>query len=122
MGLDVKGQWFIISAVVITSFFVILSGALRDYTAADFLPVASSSEAFYFENVRDMLKKSVTNSPPCSAERNLTEAIYYTTSKMASLGYIEDVSYVAVDCSQKKYSVTLYIASDRTKKNETFTT
>lgn len=119
-----KGQWFIISAVVITSFFVVLSGLLRDYSAIDFLPTGTSSEAFYFENVKLMLKNSVTTSPPdCgSIEKNLTETIYYTTRKMASLGYIEDASFSAVDCAQKKYTITLSISSNRAKKTETFMT
>ncbi|MBI2578244.1 MAG: hypothetical protein HYW26_00885 [Candidatus Aenigmarchaeota archaeon] len=119
-----KGQWFIISAVVITSFFVVLSGLLRDYSAIDFLPTGTSSEAFYFENVKTVLENSVSSSPPDCAgiEKNLSEAIYYTKRKMASLGYIEDVSFSAADCAQKKYTITLGISSNRAKKTETFTT
>lgn len=117
-----KGQWFIISAVVITSFLVMLSGIFRDYSAAGF-PVPSH-ETFYFENVKGLLKKTVSGSPPdcASIEKNLTEAVYFTSSRMASLGFVQETSFVPVDCAQKRYSITLTIYSNKGRKTETFTT
>ena len=121
-----KGQWFIISAVVITSFFVTLSGLLKDYYVVDFLPVATNSEGFYFENVKQLLKNTAANSAPeCDANgknQNITEAIDYTTRKMASLGYIMKASYSGFNCAAKQYDITLTISSENGKKTGTFRT
>ncbi len=119
-----KGQWFLISAVVISIFFVTISNLLRDYFTADFVPVASVNEDFYFESVKDGIIDTVLMSPPSCTEieRNLTEFIGFSTRKMAKLGYLEQVTYISVNCAAKRYRVTLTLNSNRFKKTETFLT
>lgn len=122
-----KGQWFLISAVVATAVFVSIAGLLRDYFAADFVPVAIINEDFYFENIKEGLNATVimssANPPACAElEKNLTEYIYFTSKNMAKLGFLEEVSFTRLSCASKAYRITLNLTSSRFRRSETFTT
>lgn len=119
-----KGQWFIVSAVVVTTFFVAISGLLRDYFIADFAPAVTATEDFYFENVKQGMTDAVRASPPDCAgiDKNLAEFIEFSRKNMAEFGYLQDVAILNRNCPAKIYTIQLNITSNKFKKTETFTT
>ncbi len=99
-GHAVKGQWFLISAVVISGALLTISVLFRDYFTADASKVALMDEDFYFNDIKYGMKDILANHCPGNDEgaRNLKEFIEFSRRKMQEKGYILEVVWSDPDC------------------------
>lgn len=95
-----KGQWFMISAVILSSIFLTISVMLKEYKFIDASAIAGRDENFYFHNLAQNLNRTVYYSPGCeNLTLNINEMIYFEKIEMAKKGYIVDVYYTILDCN-----------------------
>ncbi len=99
-GYVVKGQWFLISAVVISGALLTISVLFRDYFIADASKVALIDEDFYFNDIKSGMKDILANHCPSNDEgaRNLKEFLEFSRQKMQEKGYILEVVWSDTDC------------------------
>ena len=98
-----KGQWFLISAVIITGIFLTISFVLKSYYYVDTSKVAVIDEDYYFKNIVEQLKNVVRN----GGEYSINEFIFLSEKMMAEKGYYLEIKRI----ENGKYNVTL--KSDR---------
>ncbi len=108
-----KGQWFIISAVVASGVFLAMSVLFRDYFLVDSSTVASINEDFYFKNVEQQLALLASMDDGCANpsqyEQNYLEFKEFAERKIARLGYFLFINKTSV-CPGE---FSLLLASDR---------
>ncbi|MBI2972120.1 MAG: hypothetical protein HYY37_06900 [Candidatus Aenigmarchaeota archaeon] len=116
-----KGQWFLISAVVASGAFLAISLFFRGYFSASPEKVALADEDYYLWMIKDGMKKTIDIS--CSqggltlterqnAERNLNEFIQESKNSLAALGYVVEVvldANLADLCTEKMRNVELIL-------------
>ncbi|MDI6721036.1 MAG: hypothetical protein QMD85_01505 [Candidatus Aenigmarchaeota archaeon] len=114
----VKGQWFIISAVIISSVFLMISSMLRVSADIDASVLGRRSEIFYFENVKEQVKNVEAgwkdDNRDCVAEadareRDMKEFEYFSRQAVESRGYFFFMNYTINECLVE--SMGLMIAS-----------
>src|SRR3989344_2015384 len=89
-----KGQWFLISAVIASSIFLTISFALKSFFSVDTSAAALYDEHYYFFDIK----------------YNLKEYLALTKEKMADKGYF---FYGDVTGSCPNYNVGLLLASEK---------
>lgn len=77
-----KGQWFLISAVIVTGVFLTISFLLKSYYYTDTSKIAVTDEDYYFRNIVYELNKTILSS------YNLDEFISFAEKSMAEKGYL----------------------------------
>lgn len=86
-----KGQWFIISAVIASGVFLAISVLFRDYFLVDSSTIAAVNENFYFKNIDQQLGQLAFLDGGCSDlakyNQNYLEFKEFAQKKMASIGY-----------------------------------
>jgi len=111
-----KGQWFLISAVIASGAFLTISFLFKSYFIADPAHVASANEDFYFHNIKQQAFH-VINQSDCTdlaqLDKNFREFRAFVERGMGSLGYLVYMNYTMVDCPAKKYDLGLLLASER---------
>lgn len=109
-----KGQWFIISAVIASGVFLAISVLFRDYFLVDSSVTASINEDFYFTNIEDQLYslKNLDNgcAIPAEYEQNYREFREFLTQKTAAMGYFLYINKTS-SCPDPAFSIML--ASER---------
>jgi len=113
----IKGQWFLISAVVISGAFLAISVMFKDYLILDQSVVVRMDEDFYFHNIKEGLNRTVNitgfDLPDCdSLKTKLDEFIFFSKERMAENGYYLYVEK-SVDCIANTASFGILLASDR---------
>jgi len=92
-----KGQFFIISTVIIISALIIIVQYLYDYGRADLTKIQELRELDYIQNIKDTLGNAVKNSIQtwgCSRlENDLDYSITFLKNKLLEKGIKLDVSY-----------------------------
>jgi len=87
-----KGQWFIISAVVASGVFLAISVLFRDYFMVDSAAVTERNEPFYFKNIEQQLLRLETLDSGCTNpqlyDEHYRELAYRAEKSMAALGYV----------------------------------
>ena len=105
-----KGQWFIISAVIASGVFLTMSVLFRDYFLVDSSVVASVNEDFYFRNVKNQIDSLRYLDGGCSESavynQNYKELKYLAETKMASIGYFLFIDEIS-GCPNHKYGIIL---------------
>ncbi len=102
LGFSSKGQWFIISAVIASGAFLIISVIFRGYFATDTGKVALTDENYYFFSIKSGLNQTISIS--CSqgsnpaetrsiTERNLREFVQFSKDNLAKIGYIAEIVF-----------------------------
>ncbi len=89
-----KGQWFLISAVIASGIFLSISFLLRDYFSAQ---PDDNKESLYFDAIKNGLMRTVQldcerGGGVFNSMSNLTDYMYFAGQKMASLGYLLNVT------------------------------
>lgn len=96
-----KGQFFILTAVVIVGVFYILSKYINPYSFIDTSEQADSGEVFFFNNIMEKTNKTVQISNPDALGMNLasfrTFAQQVATGKGYKLTYNYNISSSKVD-------------------------
>jgi len=105
-----KGQWFIISAVVISGVFLAISILLKNY-GIDSSAAAMADDDFYFRNVQHQLNQTILLSNSETKENNVNEFIYFAQERLAAKGYLLNITIL--DLNNNKFNITL--SSDRMK-------
>jgi len=113
-----KGQWFLISAIIASSIFLTISFSLKSFFSVDTSSTALYDEHYYFFGIKSNVNEIKLNSG-CSSqnngltekENNLREYLSLTKEKMAEKGYFF-YGDVTGDCSSG-YNVGLLLASEK---------
>ena len=116
-----KGQWFLISAVMISGVFVVISLVFKNYALVDTSSVADMDENRVFTNIKENMDKiasSVTTSdcnPLATSTMNLTLAEFrnLATAEFAKTGYFVYIDYTITSCSSRQITKEIVVASDR---------
>jgi 5'(3')-deoxyribonucleotidase len=92
-----KGQWFLISAVVASTVFFSISLMLEGYFASDSSEQASINKDFYFYNILEQVNNIVATTPTniscVNLTTNLNEFKTVTERTLASKGYFSYLEY-----------------------------
>ena len=114
-GCIMKGQWFIISAVIASSAFLGLSFLLKDYFVVDSSSSAAVSNDFYFNSIREQLDSIITNtvvSGNCiNLTTNLNEFKTVTEKTLGTKGLFFYLDYNIKDCPTKAVDFNFMVAS-----------
>jgi hypothetical protein len=113
----VKGQWFIISAVVASSIFLGISLLLKDYFIVDSSIPATVSNDHYFYNINHELDSIVANTPTSPADctnliTNLDSFRTLAGQEMAARGILLSLEYNVIQCSPNRVNFDLLLASN----------
>ncbi|MFH0832897.1 MAG: hypothetical protein V1900_04210 [Candidatus Aenigmatarchaeota archaeon] len=82
-----KGQWFLISAVIISGFLLAISVLLRGYYEVDTSEIAMVNEDYYFSNIKNNLNRLLEESSCDDASKNLDGFIHFSKQRLAGIGY-----------------------------------
>ncbi|MCD6557494.1 MAG: hypothetical protein J7K31_00475 [Candidatus Aenigmarchaeota archaeon] len=88
-----KGQWFIISAIVISSAFLVISMLFKGYYLIDTSSSATIDEDYYFENIQSDLNNVIDSSDCSNVTKNLNKFIEFAREEMGKKGKYLDVNY-----------------------------
>lgn len=108
-----KGQWFIISAVMVSAAFLVISSFLATYSEVDSSRSATINEDFIYKNVREQFQRVVTNSPCENLSTNLREFKYFAEKTVGEMGYLLVINYTEPACPSKYVEMGLLIGSDK---------
>ena len=108
-----KGQWFLISAVVATSAFLAISFLFKGYFVSDATDTAKMNEDYYFHNIRQQFNNVIAQSDCTRMDRNAREFRVFAEREIGNLGYLLFLNFSISDCSTKSYTLGLLIASER---------
>ena len=113
-----KGQWFIISAVVVSSVFLGISLVLKDYFVVDSSSPAKTADIFYFKSINvqldNIIKNTVTDDhPTCiNLSTNLNELNATAVNVLASKSIFYYLKYNIKSCdTTNDVDVDLLVAS-----------
>ncbi len=113
-----KGQWFIISAVVATSVFLSISVLLEDYFIIDASSQARVSNDFHFYNIMDQFnyiaENTMTNGSCINLTTRLDELKKLTEDSLGAKGFLVNLEYTInpPDCSgSETVDIDLLVAS-----------
>jgi hypothetical protein len=112
-----RGQWFLISAVIIVGVFLLVSTFFRDYYATDTTAVPRMDEEHYFWELKMNFNGVVRASDCDNLEDNLNEFSAFSRQKMAELGYFLYLNYT-IDMTDCTATPKIVLASDRMVLNE----
>ena len=112
-----KGQWFIISAVVASSVFLGISLLLKDYFTIDSSTSATIVDDHYFYSVNRELNNIVANTPTSPGNclnltTNLNGFRALTQQEMAERGILLSLEYAIVQCSPTIVNFDVLMASN----------
>ncbi len=86
-----KGQWFIISAIIISGALLIISNLLRSYTQ-DYSYIVKMDEDFILFNIEEELGKTLLLSRDYEdLENNLKHFINFVKDRIGRLGYYVEI-------------------------------
>jgi len=108
-----KGQWFLVSAVMASSAFLLMSIFLKSYFVADSSKIAFYDENFYFQNIKKQMYNAASQSNCTTMDKNLNEAAKYFREKMIESGYYVYIKPYDTNCLLKTTKLQLLVASDR---------
>lgn len=116
-----KGQWYIISAVMITGALLLISFLIKNYFISDPSDVARLREDFLFNNMKEQLNRTVDISSCDDLDSNLNEFVYFTRQRMAEKGVLLLVNFSVSSCPPKVVTFSMALASDKMSINQTWT-
>ncbi len=89
-----KGQWLMISAVVISTVFLVISTTFLSYFGAESSTIAIRDEDHIFNNIKDQLNNLIASSD-CT-QSNMNEFIAFVKQEYEQQGYVIEIQ---ADCS-----------------------
>jgi len=107
-----KGQWFIVSAVIASSGFLAISTLFSSYFIIDNSQIPRINEDFLFLNIQEELNRTIDYSTSDNIERNVKEFVEFSKNKMSEIGYyLEIINKTSILLSGTDYYLSL--VSDR---------
>ncbi len=115
-----KGQWFLISAVIAVGAFLSISVYYRDYFAHDSSEVLRINEEYHFYNLKQQFDTVIAQSNCINLETKLKEFEAFAEKSMGELGYFLYINHKTNSCSSTGKSILkqMVLASDRAVINE----
>jgi hypothetical protein len=92
-GKNSKGQWFLISAVIVSGAFLAISVLFRGYYEIDTSLIAKYNEDYHFQNIKEQFNNIVQVSDCTNMEKNLKEFVYFAEQSMQERGYLLFINY-----------------------------
>jgi len=108
-----KGQWFIVSAVIATGVFLVISNLFKTYALIDVSDTARGDEDFNFHNINQTFFSVVAGSNCSNMDKNIREYRAFAEREMNNIGYTFFMNYTINDCNAKSVSMGLLIGSSR---------
>lgn len=93
-----KGQFFIISTVIIVAALIVLVQYLYDYRKVDLTTLEESQELNYIQQVKDNLKSTIDNSDCTRLEQDLTDTEKFLENQMIKQGITLKITHTIVNC------------------------
>ena len=100
-----KGQWFIMSAVVVSGIFLAMSILLDNFFSVDTSEVATLNSDLFLLSIEDGLDKTIEQSYCNNLEKNINEFVYFNKKELYSKGYIFDMKYKLDNCAFEIYFI-----------------
>jgi hypothetical protein len=90
-----KGQWMLISAVIVTGTFLSISLVLKDYFIVDASTSARDLESQHFQNIKEQFENVVQGSSCTGTEMedNLNDYIAFVRNSLQESGYLVYIEY-----------------------------
>lgn len=108
-----KGQWFIVSAVIATGVFLVISNLFKTYYVFDTSVTARANEDFHFRNINQTFFDIVAGSDCSDMDKNIREYRAFAEREMNNLGYRFFLNYTINDCTTKYATLGLLVGSSR---------
>ena len=100
-----KGQWLIISAVVISTVFLVISTTFLSYFGVENSDIAARDEPFIKNNIENKMNnifelyKSKVPCPQTELQTNLDNFIAFSENEYAKNGYFVNITYTLNSCT-----------------------
>ncbi|MAH42920.1 hypothetical protein CL614_04325 [archaeon] len=100
-----KGQWLIISAVVISTVFLVISTTFLSYFGVENSNIASRDEPFIANNIENKMNnifeiyQSRDPCPQTELQTNLNNFVAFSEKEYAKNGYFVNVTYELTGCT-----------------------
>lgn len=108
-----KGQWFMVSAVMVSAAFLVISSFLTSYSSMDSSKTATYNEDYYYNNVKEQFMKVVEQSDCGNLTSNLNEFKYFAEKSMGELGYLLFINYTVEPCPSKNVKLGMLLGSEK---------
>ncbi|MBI4019378.1 MAG: hypothetical protein HY364_03925 [Candidatus Aenigmarchaeota archaeon] len=94
-----KGQWFIISAVIISGALLAISFIFRGYFAADTSAVQLNDQSYYFYSINESIANIHASNTDCTTkQKDMEELEHFASQEMIDKGIALAMIY-EVDCT-----------------------
>lgn len=88
-----KGQWFIISAIVISSAFLAISSVFRGYVNTDTAIPHLSDDGVFFDSIRESIKNADDSNDCTTMGKSMEELAYLLRKQSAERGIAVTLDY-----------------------------
>ncbi len=88
-----KGQWMLISAVIVVGTFLSISLVFRDFFVVDASVTARGNGGFYLNNLEGQFENVVDKSPCANLQKNVDDFIAFSKMKLWEQGYFVYIEY-----------------------------
>ncbi len=110
-----KGQWYLISAVMISGAFLVISVLFKNYYIVDSSSSAMLNEDYFFWNIQKGFNDTIDNAgydqPSCiNLNRRLDEYIAFSEKQMAEKGYYLFMNK-SISCSDEEVEHGILLTS-----------
>jgi hypothetical protein len=112
-----KGQFYVLTAVVVVGFFLLLSRYIGPYSFIDSSRSVTDDEIFFFNNVKDKAEETVSLSNSTTLLPNLQNFTAIAKSEAARKGYIFVIGY---DINLGDVDFEMGLVTDKYLLNSTF--
>src|SRR3989344_4312597 len=107
-----KGQFFLVSAIMITGVFLVISMLFRNYGIVDNSETARVNEDVYFHNIKQQFSSVVAQSSCPDMDRNLRDYREFVQRETNAVGYRLFLNYTINNCAAKQVDLQLIVASN----------
>ncbi len=108
-----KGQWFIISAVIASGTFLAISLFFNSYYLIDTSETALIDGSYHFDNVKNGLERTIDLSDCTNMDRNMKTFVHFSKQELAKTGYFLHVEYEINNCNTRNVDYGVLLASDK---------
>lgn len=117
-----KGQFYVISAILLVSILISIQGYFAGYSKSDFTLPLKHSESYFFLNFRQEIQEIVDNPKPCeNVKKRLVEFKTFTEKKAREIGYDLNIEYLQLPpCPSRKTIVSMNLTSSTTEIKSVF--
>jgi len=118
-----KGQWFLVSAIIITSSLLSISVVFKNYFLTDASKIAKMNDDYLLMNVETQLTKIIDSTgydqPGCTNLKSALDSfIDFSDEELSGRGRLVTISYI-VDCAGRKTSIYMSMSSDEMSISKT---